>query len=120
MSRLIIPEDARCLTPSCKGTPTHVFSIRMRRIDTSAAWAPNVPAFFCDDCATRGGELEIKYTPVRKKFYKKVTRSIVWIRVMVENGMAPPRFATRVYDIDQKKTIAVSDFQDSLPADYYA
>jgi hypothetical protein len=34
--------------------------------------------------------------------------------------MAPPRFATRVYDIDQKKTIAVSDFQDSLPADYYA
>jgi hypothetical protein len=35
----------------------------MRRDDTGADWAPNLPAYFCTDHATNGCHITIEYAP---------------------------------------------------------
>lgn len=60
---LKFPPDAACLVPGCERTPTHVFSVRMRRKDTGAVWAPNSTAYFCDRHAEKGAEISVFYKP---------------------------------------------------------
>lgn len=61
---LHFPSDAECLVPECGRKPiTHQFSVRMRRKDTGADWAPNVPAYFCDFHANSGAKVTILYEP---------------------------------------------------------
>ena len=60
---LHIPYDAKCLVPGCKKPPEFTLSLRMRRRNTGATWAPNQYAFFCDKHANRGSEITILYTP---------------------------------------------------------
>lgn len=57
----MIPHGARCLI--CGAEATHLLSLRMRRDDTGADWAPNLPAYFCTGCATDGCHITIEYTP---------------------------------------------------------
>ena len=60
---LKFPEDARCLIHGCTKTPTHVLSLRMRRQDSGADWAPNTEAYFCTKHAVEGALIEVLYTP---------------------------------------------------------
>lgn len=65
MSSLKFPDGVRCLIPGCQEKVTHQFSVRMRRKDTGADWAPNVPAYFCTLHANSGAEIKIVYEPNR-------------------------------------------------------
>jgi imidazoleglycerol phosphate dehydratase HisB len=65
MMGLHIPADAKCMTPGCNGRPFFVLSVRMRRKDSGATWAPNLPAYFCDVCANSGCEMDIRYLPTK-------------------------------------------------------
>jgi hypothetical protein len=58
---LRIPDNADCA--NCGREPTHVLSLRMRRRDTGADWAPNLPVYFCEDCANGGAEITMLYEP---------------------------------------------------------
>lgn len=58
---LKFPDDAECLIPMCERKVTHQFSVRMRRKDTGADWAPNVPAYFCDFHANSGADITMLY-----------------------------------------------------------
>ena len=63
MAKLTIPGEARCAIPGCRKQVTHLLSVRMRRQDTGADWAPNTEAFFCVDHATDGADVEVLYEP---------------------------------------------------------
>ena len=60
---LNIPANAVCLLPGCSGKPTHLLSLRMRRKDSGADWAPNTPAYFCTPHATKGAHVVVLYSP---------------------------------------------------------
>jgi hypothetical protein len=60
---LSFPANAKCSIPGCRKGPTHVLSLRMRRRDSGADWAPNTEAYFCTDHATDGATLTILYEP---------------------------------------------------------
>jgi hypothetical protein len=62
---LKIPDNAICLVPGCEREPTHIFSLRMRRQDSGADWAPNTEAYFCTPCAIEGCRIEVMYEPVK-------------------------------------------------------
>jgi hypothetical protein len=68
MARLSIPNDARCLVPGCRCEVTHVFSMRMRRLDTGADWAPNSTAYFCTPHADDGALVTVFYEPNKTGF----------------------------------------------------
>jgi hypothetical protein len=61
---LHFPDDAVCAVPGCGRKLTHQFSVRMRRKDTGADWAPNLPAYFCSFHAGSGCRLRILYEPM--------------------------------------------------------
>lgn len=60
---LRFPPSAECLVAGCNGKVTHQFSVRMRRQDTGADWAPNIPAYFCEKHAKSGAKVTILYEP---------------------------------------------------------
>ena len=60
---LHIPDNAGCLLPGCTNEPTHLLSLRMRRRDSGADWAPNTEAYFCTDHATKGAHVLVLYSP---------------------------------------------------------
>ena len=60
---LTIPDHARCAIPGCRKEPTHLLSLRMRRKDTGADWAPNTAAYFCTPHAVSGAGITVLYTP---------------------------------------------------------
>lgn len=60
---LHIPRDAECLVPGCTAKPHFILSLRMRRHDSGATWAPNQPAYFCDKHANNGSEILVHYMP---------------------------------------------------------
>jgi len=60
---LHFPDDAICFVPGCKRPLTHQLSVRMRRKDTGADWAPNIPAYFCSYHANSGCVMRILYEP---------------------------------------------------------
>jgi hypothetical protein len=74
---LKFPDDARCLIPGCRGEPTHKLSVRMRRKDSGADWAPDTPAYFCTRHATNGADVSILYEPNSSK---EVAVSVTGVR----------------------------------------
>lgn len=52
-----------CIIAGCQNSAEHNFSVRLRRPDTSAIWAPNTEAFLCDDHATQGLILTVTLQP---------------------------------------------------------
>ena len=65
---LRIPANAECLIPRCDEEPTHVFSVRMRRKDSGADWAPNTEAYFCERHANDGARISVFYEPIPMGF----------------------------------------------------
>jgi hypothetical protein len=48
-----------CLIPGCTNNAENNISIRCRRTDTSAIWAPNTEAYLCDIHADQGFNIDI-------------------------------------------------------------
>lgn len=55
----------QCLILNCPNNAENNISIRCRRTNTSAIWAPNTEAFLCDIHADQGYSIDITFTPVR-------------------------------------------------------
>jgi hypothetical protein len=51
----------QCLIPNCHNNGTNNISIRLRRADTTAIWAPNSEAFLCDVHAAEGYIINIDF-----------------------------------------------------------
>jgi hypothetical protein len=85
---LKFPDDAKCMVPRCPKPVTHQLSLRMRRQDSGADWAPNAPAYFCERHATRGAEVFITYVP-------KATGEVI-VNVVVGTPLATRRTPIRV------------------------
>ncbi len=49
-----------CIIAGCRNPATNNFSVRLRREDTSAIWAPNTEAFICDEHAACGFNVEVQ------------------------------------------------------------
>lgn len=54
---------AQCLIPGCQNDAQNNISIRLRRPDTSAIWAPNTVAYLCDTHAAQGYSVNIDFVP---------------------------------------------------------
>lgn len=52
-----------CLIAGCDNEATNNFSVRLRRPDTSAIWAPNTEAYLCDEHAYGGFKIWVSLTP---------------------------------------------------------
>jgi hypothetical protein len=52
---------ANCIVPGCSVDAQNSLSIRLRRPDTSAIWAPNLDAHVCDIHATSGARVTVTY-----------------------------------------------------------
>lgn len=52
-----------CIITGCHNDARNNFSVRCRRPDTTAIWAPNTEAFLCDDHAAQGLRIAITLTP---------------------------------------------------------
>lgn len=52
-----------CIIPGCRNLAPHNLSVRLRRPDTSAIWAPNTEAFLCDTHAAQGLRVTIILEP---------------------------------------------------------
>lgn len=53
------------LIPNCQNDAQNNISIRLRRADTSAIWAPNSEAFLCDVHTAQGYTINIELSPVQ-------------------------------------------------------
>lgn len=53
----------RCLIPNCTNNAENNISIRCRRPDTTAIWAPNTVANLCAIHADEGYTIDITFTP---------------------------------------------------------
>ncbi len=56
-----------CIVPGCLDAGRHMITLRCRRPDTSAVWAPTTGAYLCDKHATGGGEIELIFRPKRNR-----------------------------------------------------
>jgi len=54
-----------CMVPGCHEEGRHALTVRLRRPDTTAVWAPTTGAFVCDRHATEGCEIDIVWRPKR-------------------------------------------------------
>jgi hypothetical protein len=54
----------QCLIPGCNNNAENNISVRLRRPDTSAIWAPNSEAYLCDVHADQGYTVDIALTPL--------------------------------------------------------
>lgn len=52
-----------CIITGCANDATHQMSVRLRRPETSAIWAPNTYAYLCDIHAVQGLEINMTVTP---------------------------------------------------------
>lgn len=57
----------QCIIPNCNNNGENNISIRCRRADTTAIWAPNTVAFLCDVHADVGYSIDITLTPVQAR-----------------------------------------------------
>lgn len=64
-----------CIVPGCRNEAPHAITLRLRRPDTSAMWAPNTDAYLCDEHGNGGAEVELVYRPKRTKRLELTTRS---------------------------------------------
>lgn len=54
---------SKCIVSGCPNRATNNFSVRLRREDTTAIWAPNTEAFLCNVHAACGLRVDIQITP---------------------------------------------------------
>ena len=52
-----------CVIPGCHNHAPHNLSVRLRRPDTTAIWAPNTEAYLCDAHAAQGLSITIILEP---------------------------------------------------------
>jgi len=52
-----------CVIPGCNNRAPHNLSVRLRRPNTSAIWAPNTEAFLCNVHAAQGLKVTIILEP---------------------------------------------------------
>jgi hypothetical protein len=52
-----------CLIPGCSNEGENNISIRLRRPDTSAIWAPNTEAFLCSIHSGQGYVIKVEMRP---------------------------------------------------------
>lgn len=60
---LKFPRGVECASPGCTNNVTHQFSVRMRRQDSGADFAPNIPLYLCLQHATSGAKVTVLYEP---------------------------------------------------------
>lgn len=89
---------SECVVPSCAREARNNFSVRLRRPDTSAIWAPNTEAFVCDRHAASGARVTI--------YYEATESDEIEVRV---HGTEPP--AIRVTPIHHREA------EEALPED---
>jgi hypothetical protein len=53
----------KCIVAGCNNSADHNLSVRPRRPDTTAIWAPNAEAYICDAHADGGMTVEVILTP---------------------------------------------------------
>jgi hypothetical protein len=49
----------QCIISGCNNVASHNFSVRLRRPDTTAIWAPNTEAYLCDLHAAQGVRIKV-------------------------------------------------------------
>ncbi len=49
-----------CIVDGCQNHASNNFSVRLRREDTSAIWAPNTEAYICDLHASLGFDITVQ------------------------------------------------------------
>ena len=54
---------SECIVPGCPREALNNLSVRLRRPDTSAIWAPNTEAYVCDSHAESGARVTLYYEP---------------------------------------------------------
>jgi hypothetical protein len=52
-----------CIIAGCPNNAENNFSVRLRRPDTTAIWAPNTDAYVCDEHAYQGLKIWVSLTP---------------------------------------------------------
>ena len=52
-----------CIIPGCVNNAENNFSVRLRRPDTTAIWAPNTEAYLCDTHAVQGLRVTVILEP---------------------------------------------------------
>jgi len=52
----------KCIVNGCTSHGSNNFSVRLRRDDTTAIWAPNTEAYICDAHASSGFTVEVNLT----------------------------------------------------------
>lgn len=74
-----------CAIAGCENAAENNFSVRLRRPDTSAIWAPNTEAFLCDEHAGQGlivtvllepttsGEIETRVSSLSAPVFSRIT-----------------------------------------------
>ena len=64
-----------CIVPNCPHDGRHSITLRCRRPDTSAIWAPTSGAYLCDKHATEGIEIDMVIRPKRNRKVVITTKS---------------------------------------------
>lgn len=57
----------QCIVPGCNNNAEHNISVRCRRPNTSAIWAPNTTAYLCDEHAEQGCIIDVTITPTNER-----------------------------------------------------
>ena len=65
-----------CIFEGCQQEGVHNFSVRLRRPDTSAIWAPNTRAFLCNFHASRGVRIVVLLEPTDRPELETIVRSV--------------------------------------------
>jgi RNase H-fold protein (predicted Holliday junction resolvase) len=92
-----------CVVPGCLSEANNNLSIRLRRPDTSAIWAPNLDAFVCDRHAVSGASVTILFAATDKHHVETVVLGVP--------GDAPSRST----EIRQPAKKLVEDLASRIP-----
>jgi hypothetical protein len=64
------------VVPGCPRLAENNLSIRLRRPDTSAIWAPNLDAYVCDSHAVSGALLTLLFEPTSNGMVETVVHGV--------------------------------------------
>ena len=54
----------QCIIPNCQNNGQNNITVRLRRENTSAIWAPNSEGYLCDTHADEGYIIDVTLTPI--------------------------------------------------------
>lgn len=75
-----------CIIPGCLNLAENNLSVRLRRPDTTAIWAPNTEAFVCDEHAVQGLHITVILEP---KNDHKLETKVCGVRPPTANRITP-------------------------------